>query len=374
MDEQAVTVVGAGPAGLAVAGELRAASVPAVILERAEAIGSAWRGRYERLRLNTCRWTSRLPRARYAKGTGLFPTRDQMVAYLEGYAARNELDVRLGTEVQRIDERDGGWTLHTPHGEHRSQHVVVATGFEHTPCIPDWPGRDGFPGRLMHAAEYRNAEGFGGMEALVVGPGCSGMEIAFDLAQGGARKVHVAVRTQPNIMPRQSGGMPGDLPALALLPLPPRVSDPVARLVRRMSIGDLSEHGLTVPAEGPFTRLRASGKAPAIVDKEVIDAVKDGSIGIVAGVEAFDGPAVLLADGTRLEPDLVLAATGYSRGLEPLVGHLGVLDRRGVPLVHGGPAAMPGLRFVGYAPRPGQIGLMGREATRVAREISRQLA
>jgi hypothetical protein len=106
----------------------------------------------------------------------------------------------------------------------------------------------------------------------------------------------------------------------------------------------------------------------------VIDAVKDGSIGIVAGVEAFDGPAVLLADGTRLEPDLVLAATGYSRGLEPLVGHLGVLDRRGVPLVHGGPAAMPGLRFVGYAPRPGQIGLMGREATRVAREISRQLA
>jgi lysine/ornithine N-monooxygenase len=374
MDEQEVIVIGAGPAGLAVAGELRRAGVQPVILERAEAVGSAWRGRYDRLRLNTSRWTSKLPRARYSKGTGLFPTRDEMVAYLEAYAARNALDIRFGVQVGRIDGRNGTWALQTPLGEQRARHVVVATGFEHTPWIPEWPGREGFQGRLIHAAEYRNSDPFRGVEALVVGPGCSGMEIAFDLIEGGARKVNVAVRTQPNIMPRQSGGMPGDLPALALLPLSPRVSDPIARLVRRRSIGDLSDCGLTVPAEGPFTRLRREGKAPAIVDMEVIDAVKARRIGIVAGLEKFDGRAVVLAEGTRLEPDVVVAATGYRRGLEPLVGHLGVLDELGIPRVHGGPAVLPGLRFIGYAPQPGQIGLMGREARRASREISKEMA
>jgi cation diffusion facilitator CzcD-associated flavoprotein CzcO len=369
MDEHVVTVIGAGPAGLAVAGELGCAGIPTVVLERAGGVAAAWRRRYDRLRLNTCRWTSKLPRTRYPAGTALFPTRDQMVGYLEGYAERNELDIRFHTQVERVERSDGTWTVATERGAYRSQHVVVATGYEHTPSIPEWPGREGFLGRLMHAAEYLNADPFRGMEVLVVGPGCSGMEIAFDLVEGGAGKVSVAVRTQPNIMPRQSGGMPGDLPALALLSLPPRLSDPIARFVRRMSIGDLTGYGLTVPAEGPFARMRRQGKAPAIVDAQVIDAIKDGRIGIVAGLEAFDGPAAVLADGTRIEPDLVVAATGYRRGLERLVGHLGVLDDDGIPRVHGGPAAAAGLWFIGYLPRPGQIGLMGREATRIAREI-----
>ena len=69
----------------------------------------------------------------------------------------------------------------------------------------------------------------------------------------------------------------------------------------------------------------------------------------------------------------MIAATGFSRGLEQLVGHLGVLDDDGVPRVHGGPATAPGLRFVGYTPRPGQIGYMGREARRAAGEISDEM-
>jgi cation diffusion facilitator CzcD-associated flavoprotein CzcO len=369
MNGPAVTIVGAGPAGLAVAGELANARIPAVVLEGASAVGSAWRGRYDRLRLNTCRLTSKLPRARYAKGTALFPTRDEMVRYLEDYATHNKLDVRLNTHVERVDRTNSGWTLQTSLGEHSARQVVVATGYEHTPSIPEWPGREQFQGRLLHAAEYRNAEPFRGEEVLVVGPGCSGMEIAFDLVEGGARRVNVAVRTQPNMMLRQSGAMPGDLPALALLSLPPSIADVPARLVRRLSIGDLSEFGLLPPAEGLFARHHREGKAPAIVDKEVIDAIKERRIGIVAGLEAFGRYEVMLADGTHLEPDAVIAATGYSRGLQPLVGHLGVLDERGAPRLHGGPPAAPGLRFVGYDPRPGQIGYMGREARRAAKEI-----
>ena len=175
-------------------------------------------------------------------------------------------------------------------------------------------------------------------------------------------------------MLRQSGPMPGELPAIALLSLPPRIADVPARLVRRLSIGDLSAYGLHPPVEGLFARHHREGKAPAIVDKEVIEAIKDRRIGIVAGVESLEPESVVLSDGTRLQPDVVIAATGYSRGLEPLVGHLAVLDERGVPRVHGGPAAARGLRFIGYTPVPGQIGLMGREARRAAREISAEAA
>ena len=70
---------------------------------------------------------------------------------------------------------------------------------------------------------------------------------------------------------------------------------------------------------------------------------------------------------------MVIAATGYTTGLEPLVGHLGVLDDRGVPLIHGGPATAQGLRFIGYQPRPAQISHLGAEATRAAKQIKKEL-
>jgi len=372
MSDQAIRIIGAGPAGLAMAAELAHSGVRSVVLERADAVGASWRERYDRLRLNTCRWTSTLPHSRYAKGTALFPSRDETVRYLEDYAERHRLDIRFGTRVDRIEAADGRWELHTSLGKDTAAQVVVATGYEHTPLIPRWPARDRFQGHLLHAAEYRNANRFRGADALVVGPGCSGMEIAFDLVKGGAGRVRVAVRTQPNIMLRQSGGLPGDVPALALLSLPPRIADVPARLVRRLSVGDLSDYGLVPPAEGLFARYHRERKTPAIVDKEVLQAIRDGRIAIVAGLESFQQTGVTLADGTRIKPEVVIAATGYSRGLEPLVGHLGVLDERGVPRVHGGPAAAPGLRFVGYAPRPGQIGHMGREARQAAKQINNE--
>ena len=373
MSDQRVTVIGSGAAGLAVAQELSRSGIPSVVLERADGIGASWRGRYDRLRLNTCRLTSKLPRSRYARGTALFPARDEMVRYLENYARQHELDVRLGVRVDRIDRADSGWRLESSAGAQTARQIVVATGYEHTPSIPAWPGRERFQGRLLHAAEYLNPEPFRGAEVLVVGPGCSGMEIAFDLVEGGARVVNVAVRTQPNIMLRKSGAMPGDLPAIAMLRLPPRIADVPARLVQRLSVGDLSDCGLVPPAEGLFSRQHREGKAPAIVDKEVIGAIKQRRIGIVAAVRSLGEREVMLADDTTLEPDAVIAATGFTRGLEQLVGHLGVLDESGVPRVHGGPAAAPGLRFIGYAPRPGQIGYMGREARRAAREINDEM-
>jgi putative flavoprotein involved in K+ transport len=369
-----VLIAGAGPAGLAAAAELGRLGVPATILERSDAVASSWRGRYDRLRLHSPRLTAALPGSRFPAGAALFPTRDQVVGYLEGYAEQHGLDVRFGVRVDRIDPGDGGWHLATSAGPLTARQVVIATGYAHTPRLPDWPGRERFPGRLLHSASYRNPVEFRGADVLVVGPGCSGMEIAYDLAQGGASRVRIAVRTQPNIMLRQSGGLPGDYPAMVMELLPPRIADAQAALVRRLTVGDLSQWGLTPPEEGILARLERERKAPAIVDPEVLDAIRAGEIEIVAAVESVDEAGVQLADGTTLQPDAVIAATGYTSGLASVMGHLGVLAPNGVPHVHGGPAAAPGLYFVGYKPRPSQVGRVGREARRAARHIKQEIA
>jgi cation diffusion facilitator CzcD-associated flavoprotein CzcO len=368
MSNGGAIVIGAGPAGLAAAAALRSRGVPVVVVDQADAIGSSWRGRYDRLRLNTSRWFSRLPGGRFARGTGIFPTRDEVVAYLESYAERHQLDVRLRTRVDRVDPSATGWTVRTAGSDLEAGHVIVAGGYDHTPFVPDWPGRARFAGRFLHAAQYRNPEPFRGGDVLVVGPGCSGMEIAYDLVDGGAKRVRLAVRTAPNMLVRSPMG-PGF--ALALLRMRPERADRIVNFIRRKEIGDLSEYGLPVPEEGTFSRLRRLGVAPAIIDKHVIDAIRERRIEVVAGVEALDDTGVQLADGTRIEPDAVISATGYRCGLEAMVGHLDVLDEVGVPRAADGAEAAPGLRFIGYMPIPAQMRHSGRQAKRAAKAIAR---
>jgi hypothetical protein len=168
-------------------------------------------------------------------------------------------------------------------------------------------------------------------------------------------------------------GLPGDVIATPLYHLPTRIADAIARVGRKQSVGDLTEFGLPVPEEGIFARNARLGVAPAIVDEEVIDAIRNRSIEIVRGVESLDTDGVSLADGGRLVPDAIVCATGYRRGLEALVGHLNVLDENGRPRAVGKHAVAQGLRFIGYVPRPSQIGATAKQAKRAARAIAREL-
>jgi cation diffusion facilitator CzcD-associated flavoprotein CzcO len=374
MGEHQVAVVGAGPAGVSAAVALKDLGVTPLLIDRADAVGASWRGRYDRLKLNTGRQFSHLPNRKYPKGTPTFPTRDQIVEHLDRHAHEDGIELQLGSAVERIDKHNGGWRVSTSDGEIEARQVVVATGYEHSPFLPDWPGRDAFPGEVIHSADYRNPAPYAGKRVLVVGPGCSGMEIAHDVATNGAAKVWLAVRTPPNIIKRQGpAGLPGDVIATPLYHAPIKFADAFARFGRKMDFGDLSEYGLPVPEEGIFSRNARLGVAPAIVDTEVIDAIKAGEVEVVRGMESFDDGTAVLADGARIDPDVVIAATGYARGLEPLVGHLGVLDARGRPTVVGPRPAAPGLRFIGYIPRPSQIGATAKQARRAAKQIAREL-
>ena len=360
-------VVGAGSAGLAVAAELSRRGVAATVLEESGAVGAAWRGRYDRLRLNSTKGVSALPGARWPSGTAAFPTRDELVAYLDAYAARHALNIQLETRVGRVDRDGEEWVVHAGGEQLRTRWVVIATGQSRVPYMPRWRGQHAFDGRLLHAAQYRNPDGLKGRDVLVIGAGSSGMEIAYDLAQGGAARVRVAVRTPPNLLRRSPAG---PTIAKALYHLPAGLADALTRAVRRREIGDLAAFGLPVPEEGMFSRLRRLGVVPTIIDREVVDAIRSRRIETVDAVVGFGARHVELAGGQRIAPEVVIAATGYRAGLEAIVGHLGVLDEHGMPRVPGCEAA-PELHFIGFDHRPAQIGYGGREAVKAARSIAK---
>ncbi|MFJ6844394.1 flavin-containing monooxygenase [Streptomyces griseoluteus] len=375
--DRPVYVVGAGPGGLAVAYALRARGVRAVVLEKSDRVGASWRRHYDRLRLHTTRRLSALPGLAIPRRFGRWVARDDVVRYLEKYAEHHELEIVTGVEVFRVEQAaDGaGWLLHASGGrELTGAAVVVATGHNHTPRLPEWPGAEGYEGELLHASAYRNPGPYEGRDVLVVGIGNTGAEIAADLAAGGASRVRLAVRTAPHIVRRSTAGWAAQYTGIAVRRLPVRLVDRLARPLARLSTPDLSEHGLPRPETGLYSRVR-QGAIP-VQDVGLIDAVRSGAVEVVAAVEGFEDGKVALADGTRIAPDAVIAATGYSRGLDSLVGHLGVLDERGRPTVHGArtPKDAPGLYFTGFTnPISGMFRELAIDAEKIAKSVARRL-
>lgn len=163
-----------------------------------------------------------------------------------------------------------------------------------------------------------------GRDVLVVGN--TGAAIAADLAEGGASRVRIAVRTAPHIVRRSTADWPAQATGILVRRLPVRLVDRAGAAMSRIAVPDLSAHGLPRPDTGLYSRVR-QGASP-VQDVGLIDAVRAGTVTPVAAVASFDRDAVVLADGTRLTPEAVIAAPGYDRALEPLVGHLDVLDGR----------------------------------------------
>ena len=365
-------IIGAGPGGLASTAVLRRRGIDALVLDREQQVGSAWRRHYERLHLHTARVTSHLPGYRIPRRYGRWVARRDVVTYLEDYAAHHALATELGVTVTRVDRADDGWTVRTDRGDRRAGIVVVATGYNHTPHVPEWPGRDGYTGELLHASRYRVADAYRGKDVLVVGTGNTGAEIAVDLVEGGAARVRLAVRTVPAFVRRELGGMPNSVVSIGLRHLPPRVADRIIDLVGRASIPDLTAHGLPRPPAGVYSRLLADGAVP-IIDVGLIEHLQRGTVTVVPAVVGFDGDKVLLRDAAPIAPEVVVAATGYTAGLAPLVGHLGVLDERGLPAVLGGRPALPGLYFTGFTnPLSGMFRELAIDARRIARDVTRR--
>jgi cation diffusion facilitator CzcD-associated flavoprotein CzcO len=381
-----VVVIGAGPGGLAAAAALKEHGINAVVVDGAPRVGSSWRAHYDRLHLHTPRRWSGLPGHPIPRSAGRWVSRKDVVRYLESYAAHHRLELHLGTAVTAVERGNGDatqgldaagrWVVRLADGSSLgADHVVVATGYNHTPVDPDWPGLDGFPGDVVPARDFRNGRPFAGRDVLVVGTGNTGMEIATDLAEHGATRVWLSVRTPPHILPRSRLGWPAQATGILVRRLPPRLVDRVAGVLAVVQEPDLTEYGMPRAGKDLYSRVLV-GRIP-VQDVGIVAAIRSRQVEPVAAVEAFDGPDVVLSDGTLLQPSAVVVATGYRAGLEPLVGHLRVLDDRGLPVVRGPhePVGAPGLWFTGYTnPISGALRELRIDAERIATAISREAA
>ncbi|HTZ12208.1 MAG TPA: NAD(P)/FAD-dependent oxidoreductase [Mycobacterium sp.] len=368
-------VIGAGPSGLAVARELRHRhGISALVVDKAAAPAVSWRNRYDNFRLNTNGFLSHLPGQRIPLTAGRWPTKEDMVRYFDRYVRQQDITLALGCEVNRIDRAANGWLVDTSSGEIRSSAVVLATGKYRTPVVPPWPGLGQFTGEVVHSGDFRNAWPFAGRDVLVVGAGNSAADIAVQLAQDGARRVWLAVRTPPHLVRRAIGPVPSDIFLELFARVPARVVDPAIAQLNRLLFGDLSVYGFQRPPLGLKATVEQRGRIPTLAD-ELVDAVRSGRVEVVAAVAAVESRRVILDDGMAVKPEVIVAATGFSTDLDGLVGHLGVLDEDGDP--RGGFASHlgDGMFAIGYGiPPNGPLRAIRLAATPLAGQIAAYLA
>ncbi len=374
VDPRFTIIIGAGPAGLAVGACLKQAGIPCLILEQTDKVGSAWHRHYDRLHLHTDKAHSALPFVPFPKDYPRYPSRLQMINYLEAYARQWQLEPRFGQQVSAVRPVDGGWAVETQDAHYQARQLVIATGYTREPCLPTWPGQNSFRGAVLHSSQYRNGEPFKQQRVLVVGFGNSGGEIALDLWEHGAQP-SLAVRSPVNVIPRELFGMP--ILAISILQskLPPRLADALNAPILRAVMGDLTQYGLRPLPWGPLTQIQRSARIP-LIDVGTIQLIKRGQITVRPGIEKFTEDEVIFTDGQSSQFQAVILATGYRPRVNTfLAGVKGVYDEEGTPLSSGDESSIPGLYFCGYSvASTGMLREINLEARRISAAIARKSA
>ena len=371
-----IIIIGAGLSGLTAAHALKAKGIHAKIIDAASRIAEPWRRRHPQLKLNVYRSFADLPGLPMNSQHGDFVPRDAVVEHLESFARQLDLPIQFETEVRKISRQTGLWRIETNQGTYEADHLVIATGREKYPHLPDWPGRDSFNGEILHAADLGDIKRYAGRDILVIGAGNSGTDVLNHLSRVSTGKVWVSLRNGPTIMPTRLFGFPMHRLArlFAMLPLP--ILDAALALTQRLVYGGLLRYGLRSHPEGGGTRLERDGIAPAL-DDGFVAAVKSGQMQIVEETMGFHAESVRLRDGSKIQPEIVISATGYRSGLEPWFADFGVLDKNGHPYCSAGEADPDhhGLWFTGYkATLTGYFDAAIVAAKRIADEVVQQQA
>ena len=356
MIETPTLIVGAGPAGLAVAGRMRQAGLEFVVIEKSDRVGDSWHRHYRRLHLHTVKQLSSLPGLPFPDHYPRYVPRQALADYYAGYARTFSIDPIFGEEAAAIVRSDGRWSTRTRRDlEVLSDNVVIATGLNRAPHRPGYPGEERFTGRLFHSRDYRDPEPFAGESVLVVGMGNTGAEIALDLSEAGVETT-LSVRGPVNIVPRDVLGRPTQLTARMLARLPTGLGDRLGSLLRRLTVGDLSPYGIATPELAPLAQLRERGKTP-VIDVGTVRRIKAGQIAVRPAIDRLEDDTVVFSDGTTGRFDAVILATGYKPVLEELLGDRGdILDEKGLPRQVVAEGDHQGLFFVGFDNhRPGGV-------------------
>jgi putative flavoprotein involved in K+ transport len=308
-----VIIIGAGQAGLACGWHLRQQSLRFLILDAEKKPGGNWRNYYDSLKLFSPAAYSSLPGMPFPADAKHYPLRDEVVRYLEQYADAFELPIRQGIRVQKASRDDGLFLLEASDGQRfSSKALVVCTGGFNQPFIPDIQGLEGFRGRRLHSANYRNVEDFSGQRVVVVGAANSAVQIAYELAQ--VSSVVLATRESIRLFPQKIFGV--DFHAW------------------------LRWTGLEK------TRWLNDQSTPVLDSGTYRQAMKQGLFERKAMFTQVTSSGVIWADGQHTEIDSLIFATGF----RPDLGFLASLHISGngcLAQPNGQAKDVPGLYFVG---------------------------
>jgi len=346
-----VLIIGAGPAGLAVAASLLRKGRRPLVIEKATQVGASWRNHYERLHLHTVKALSALPGRAFPEDAPRYVPRQGVVDYLTAYAEQAGIGPRFGEEAAAI-VRDGSgrWRTSTRSGQtFASDAVVVTTGANNHPFAPAIEGEERFapPGPIVHSRDYRNAAPFLGQRVLVVGMGNTGAEIALDLAEHGVG-VALSVRSPVNIVHRDVLGRPTQQTSILLGRLPTPIGDALARLLCDVTVGDISRYGLPRSRVSPLRQLREQGRTP-VIDVGTLARIKSGEIAVFPAIRRLVEGGAEFVDGRTALFDAIVLATGYRAGVAALFPRSAVrVDDSGLPTQLAGTGELDGVYFVGF--------------------------
>ncbi|HEY2720857.1 MAG TPA: NAD(P)/FAD-dependent oxidoreductase, partial [Chitinophagaceae bacterium] len=276
MKETNTLIVGASIAGLASAACLQKEKIDLIIIERHDKVAMPWHTHYERLHLHTSKRFSNLPYKKFGKRVPRYPSRQQVIDYLEDYQRQFAITVRLNTEAISIKKAGGQWITETNGESIASNYVIMATGAYSKPKRIHFDGMETFSGRILHSYEYKSGRNFKGQNVLVVGFGNSACEIAIDLYEQQAT-ASMSVRSPVNVVPRDILGIPVLALSILMNRLSPGVADLVSAPLVRLRIGDITKLGLQKMSYGPLREIRKDGNAP-VLDIGTIRLIKKGLI------------------------------------------------------------------------------------------------
>jgi len=373
MTKQANTlIVGASVSGLAVAASLQKKGIDYMIIEKADRVGMPWRNHYDRLHLHTPKKLSCLPYKNFEGSIPRYPSRQQVVDYLQDY--QNEFDIRpiFNTEAKKIRREGEYWITETGNGDFISRYVVIATGPFGRPKKIDFKGMETFPGKIIHSYGYKTGKDFKNQRVLVVGFGNSACEIAIDLYEQGAASA-MAVRSPVNMAPRDLLGIPIVRISLVLSRLPVRIADAINAPLMRVLYGDISKLGLQKMRYGIFEQIKKDGKAP-LLDIGTIKHIRQGHIKIYGGIDHIDGSTVYFEDGKKEQFDAIVAAIGYYRDYASIIEvDESRFEDLKVPVGQQKYFGKDGLYFCGFWIAPtGQIREIALDAKKIAADIARR--
>ena len=339
-------VVGAGQAGLAMGHHLAARDLDFVILENDARVGDGWRHRWDSLRLFTPAAYSGLPGMPFPAPPAHLPYKDEVADYLEAYADRFDLPVRLGTRVESLGWDGERFVIRAGDGSVEADSVVVATGPFQRPKLPALATRLAPGIHQLHSRDYHGPFDIPDGSVLVVGAGNSGAQIALELAR--SRKVWLAGH--------ESGRIPRRL-------LGRDIYDWIWPLMKRLSIDTRLGRRLR-------ERTRRGDPLVGISAREIADA------GIARVGRLTDERGGLpVCDGEVIHPQAIVWCTGYAPDYRWI--EMPVLDERGYPRHERGVVVdAPGLFFVGlrfqYRMTSALIGGVGDDAAFIAEQIARR--